>query len=105
MLIEFFEKTLSPNFNQINYTEQTRREDGGCDIKIHVPGIPREDLSITVDDSMMTVARAGKQSQVLKRYDIKGFDEDAIDAVLDLGILTISLRPAQNKKGKFIEIK
>lgn len=105
MLIDYFERTLNSNFNQINYTEQTRREDGGCDIKIYVPGIPREDLSITVDDSMMTVTRAGKKPQVLKRYDIKGYDEDAIDAVLDLGILTISLRPAQNKKGKFIEIK
>lgn len=72
--------------------------DNGKKILINVPGREKEDIDISIKDHILTV-KAKKitnffksSSEQIYKWDIKGFDENSINASLKNGILSIEIK-------------
>ena len=86
-----------------------KREEGGYDAEVQLPGYNRKNLNIKVENGNLLTVRSGKESEeerVLYRLEIsKDIDKNNIKAKSEDGILYITLPQAEEKQPKLIKIE
>ncbi len=91
-------------------------------VKVELPGVSRDDVRITIQDSMLTIRGEKKQEKETKGANVHRTERsygafqrsfslpssvkaDAIEAKYSDGVLTINLPKAEEAKRKEIEVK
>ena len=108
-----FEKGAYPKCNIIDY-------DASIDIVAEIPGLTKEDVSIKVEDGLLTLSGKSKEDQYkhakfikreLKHSSFKrsfrigdSLDSNKIDAIFEAGILTITIPKKGEAKPRTINI-
>ena len=108
-----FEKGAYPKCNIIDY-------DASIDIVAEIPGLTKEDVSIKVEDGLLTLSGKSKEDQYkhakfikreLKHSSFKrsfkigdSLDSNKIDATFEAGILTITIPKKEEAKPRTINI-
>jgi HSP20 family molecular chaperone IbpA len=100
-----FDPFLTWNSSDKNLRTTVRKEDGYVEIDIDMPGVKREELSVTCDDKRLTVKSTGER-KIEKTYSLNYTQLDTANtqAKLDLGVLTVRI-PVAKAKSKKIAIQ
>jgi HSP20 family molecular chaperone IbpA len=126
------EKNLTLNQNKDLAREETRAHEhylapavdifeteSGLTLVADVPGLKREDLSIDIDQGLLTLKgtseRSGIENRLFEEFSVAGYyrqfrlpdsiDPDQTEAELKDGVLTLKLPKAEAAKPKKIAIK
>jgi len=106
----------------IPFSNLAKKKDSGLQIEVDLPGVKKEDISLKVEDGVLTVSAVRhykneltKDSYYLcessfgkleRRYSLPdNIDRENIDAELKDGRLTIGLQRTEESKAKKISIK
>ncbi|QQL45341.1 Hsp20/alpha crystallin family protein [Sulfuriroseicoccus oceanibius] len=74
-------------------------------IRLELPGATRDDLSINVEDGVLTIDQYCGDDRRSRTFRLsRTVDQSAITAALDAGILTVTLPRAEEAKARQIEI-
>ncbi len=94
----------------------SREEEGGYVVEADLPGLPAEDVNISLDGNVLTIAvdEVGEEAEGRGRW-TRGFrrsftlpadvDVDGIDAKLEHGVLVLSLPKVAAPEPRRIEVK
>jgi HSP20 family protein len=101
-----FDTLFQNMFNMYDvFTEET---DNGLDILIAVPGFKKDEITIEVQDQILSIKGKSEKTYAKafsKRYKFPDkYDPEKITANHEDGILRISLHEKPNKKPKLIKI-
>ncbi len=84
---EFFHRALQPAQGV-----QLKEEDQAWTVTLDMPGISREDLSITVEGPVVRLETRKEAARQYKAYELpQDIDVDATNARLENGVLTLTL--------------
>ncbi len=108
---------LNQDFSMMNIARHpvrsTKLEDGTLQYQFDVPGLDKEDLQVSYDEEILTVASKQEQKDENKygKHELKyqvsapGLDVDSIDATCEKGVLTVKAKEAGDKNKVQIEVK
>ena len=94
----------------------SREEEGGYVVEADLPGLPAEDVNISLDGNVLSISvdEAGLEGEARNRW-TRGFrrsftlpadvDVDGIDAKLEHGVLVLSLPKVAAPEPRRIEVK
>jgi|GEM_PF-387240 len=81
------------------------RKDGNYEIEMPVPGFKPEDIELTYQDGVLTVAGKNERRSFTRSLTLPDdIDEESIDANVEHGVLTITLRQHPKRQPRRINI-
>ena len=107
MLDTAFDSYWTVAQNSFAYDESKTDKDGSTKITVVVPGLAKEDLSLSISDGRLTLSSKQKERPLTRFWNLSdSVDTKNITADCKNGILTISvpLKP-KTDKSRTIEIK
>jgi HSP20 family molecular chaperone IbpA len=115
--MEYFlhDEVFDRSFLKSPKSEVKRLDDGGYQISMALIGFTKENLSIETSDETITISgeidgekpRFVSQTKFKKSWTLENLDADSVDAKLDSGILTVTLKSKEAVASdvKTVEIK
>ncbi len=84
----------------------TRTDDGGYHVEIPVAGFKPEQIEVTLDDDVLTIAGKGERRQFTRSLLLpEEIDGENIQAKVEHGLLSLELRVHPKAQPKKIEVK
>lgn len=86
-------------------TRNMKLEDDVLTMEFDVPGLSKKDISVKVEDSVLSIEGDNEKRTFNKRYNIsEDFDVTKTSATVKDGVLTVSIPKMEEKKAKVIEV-
>ena len=86
-------------------TDNMKLEDDVLTMEFDVPGLSKKDISIRVEDSVLSIEGDNEKRTFNKRYNIQeDWDVAKTSAIVKDGVLTVSIPKVEEKKAKVIEV-
>ena len=86
-------------------TDNMKLEDDVLTMEFDVPGLSKKDISIRVEDSVLSIEGDNEKRTFNKRYNIQeDWDVSKTSAAVKDGVLTVSIPKVEEKKAKVIEV-
>lgn len=102
---EPFRNFLPGNMSNLYGIDVSRTQDG-YDVELPVPGFRPEDVDVTYQDGMITVTGRNERRSLTRTLSVpEDIDEERIEANVEHGILTISLRQLPERQPRRISIR
>jgi HSP20 family protein len=102
---EPFRSLMPSNMSNMFGMEVSRTEDG-YDVEIPVPGFRPQDIDITIQDGVITVSGRSERRTFTRSLSVPDdIDEEAIDAHVEHGILTLHLKQLPQRQPRRISIR
>lgn len=96
------------NCSQLHsYYEPVQYTEDRATLTLDLPGVKKEDLSVNVVDDLITVSGKRGKREFTRTYSFEDHNYDAAStsAILEDGVLTVSLERKPEKKSRKIEVK
>ena len=88
------------------FQAEIQRTDNGWTLELPVPGFRPEQIDVTVEDRVLTVAGRSERRTFQRSFVIpEEVDSDAIEAKVENGLLALSLRLHPKAQPRKIEVK
>jgi HSP20 family protein len=99
-----FRVLFSGNWNQMLGMNVTRQENG-YELEMPVPGFRPEDLDVNYQDGVITVSGRNDRRTLTRSFTVPDdIDEENIQATVEHGMLTITLRRTPQKQARKIAV-
>jgi len=101
-----FDRSFERFFNTLGF--DVKEDDKAWTLSLDMPGVMREDLNISVEGAIVTIAtKADARRQYEAAYELPAeIDAEATSATLENGVLTLALAKKQPvDKSRKIEVK
>lgn len=88
------------------FNRNMKIEDDVLSMEFDVPGLSKKDISVKVEDNILSIAGENDSRTFNKSYKIsEDWDVSKTSAETNDGVLTISIPKLEEKKAKVIEVK
>jgi HSP20 family protein len=92
--------------NGAKYLSALKEEEGNFLLEVDMPGIPPDNIEVSLDRGILTVVGKTDTRHVKKSWTVnKGINFDEIDARAEHGVLTITLPKVEKEKPRLIPVK
>lgn len=108
------------NRRTVNPLSEIREENGKIILKVEMPGVPKDDIQISIENDQLRIFGARQEEKVEGTYLLRerncgdfekiytiddSIDRDSVDAKMENGVLQVSLSLKEEVKPRKIEIK
>ncbi|MBG9386487.1 Hsp20/alpha crystallin family protein [Caenimonas aquaedulcis] len=103
-----FDRSFERFFNDATFGLKVEQDDKAFTVTLDVPGVSREDLSISIEDSIVRIeTKAEAKRQYKAAYELPAeLDAETSSAELKDGVLTLTLvKSVPVSKARTIEVK